>query len=126
MHLEKATRYGRSPSFSCSPPLHYYPHPSHLFGPLSDEVELFGMSLLGQMTVSGFGDRLEKSVKTASLYLDVRPSTHLFSMSSHYCLYRVELDLVECVYLCVCVSIFLGRWSHSPPSSIFDASLHES
>merc|ERR1711991_447090 len=37
---------------------------------LPDEVELFGMSLLGQITVSGFNDRLEKSVRTASCYLD--------------------------------------------------------
>jgi len=37
---------------------------------LPDEVELFGMSLLGQITVSSFEDRLAQSVRTAGLYLD--------------------------------------------------------
>ena len=45
---------------------------------LPDEVELFGMSLLGQITVSSFEDRLAQSVRTAGLYLDVSVILFLF------------------------------------------------
>lgn len=41
---------------------------------LPDEVELFGMALLGQTTVSSFEERLAQSVRTASLYLDPEKS----------------------------------------------------
>ena len=58
---------------------------------LPDEVELFGMALLGQTTVSSFEERLAQSVRTASLYLDVS-TKHLSGL---------------CVFLVFCFFVFL-------------------
>ena len=43
---------------------------------LPDEIELFGLTLLGQTYLGNFEDRLANSVRIAQLYLDV--SIHLF------------------------------------------------
>jgi hypothetical protein len=43
---------------------------------LPDEIELFGLTLLGQTYLGNFEDRLKNSVRIAQLYLDV--SIHLF------------------------------------------------
>lgn len=53
---------------------------------LPDEVELFGMAILGLSSVSDFDDRVAQSARTAALYLDVsKIHSHSYILSVWFC-----------------------------------------